>query len=233
MTTEQTTQAREHETGPDDLIEATVSDEVLRIRIRKIAGETREGGMLRRVFAAPLLAVIVAGILGGWLGHRYDVDRLLTENRLIETRATAERLQLERQTEFARAFETFESLSRLLDKRLWRARRLAWSRDEKLSAAEREERRVQYRETVDEWNENLNRNLAFVETYFGQESRGILEGEISDGLRAVHAELTNRAVPSDQLSARIDDLNSKIYTFNIRLLSMAQAGDVGSFRHGK
>lgn len=207
-----------------------ISDEVLRHRIREeIAGAVKPT-VWRAIFAAPLTSILLAGVLGAWLTHYYDTGRLQTENKLILSRATSERRLAQRESEVSRAFSTFEDVSRLLDKRLWRARSLVWATRDSADSAEIARRRTAYRETVSEWNENLNRNLALVERYFGQKQRGYLEGRISDGLRTVHAELRDKSVSAEQLEERIDDLNNNIYVFDVQLLQMVQTGDVGIFK---
>jgi len=207
-----------------------VSEEVLRQRIREEMAGARRPAFWRSVLAAPLTSVLLAGVLGAWLTHQYDTQRLRTENELIRSRAASDRILTQHETEVSHAFATFESVSRLLDKRLWRARSLVWAARDRVDAAELERRRVAYREAVNEWNENLNRNLAFVEKYFGQKQRGYLEGEISDGLRTVNAELRDKHVSGKQLIERINDLNNNIYVFDVQLLQMVQTGDVGMFK---
>ena len=207
-----------------------ISDEVLRHRIRKGIAIADKSAVWRSVLAAPLTSVLLAGILGAWLTHYYDTGRLLTENKLILSRASSARLLTQHQSEISRAFDTFENVSRLLDKRLWRARSLVWASDDGADPAEIAQRRTAYRQAVSEWNENLNRNLALVERYFGQKQRGVLEGPISDGLRVVNAELRDKNVSGKQQVDRINDLNNNIYKFDVQLVQMVQTGDVGMFK---
>src|ERR1051326_2849715 len=185
-----------------------VSEEVLRQRIREGIANAVKESLWRRLLTAPLTSVVVAGVLGAWLTHYYDTQRLKTENELIKNRATSDRLLAQHETEIAHAFQTFESVSRLLDKRLWRARSLVWAAQENADTSELQRRRVAYREAVNEWNESLNRNLASIERYFGQTARGKLEGPIADGLRTVNAELRDKNVSEKQLIERINDLNN-------------------------
>jgi len=211
-------------------LQKIISDEVLRHRIREGIAVKDKPAVWRAVLAAPLTSVLLAGVLGAWLTHYYDTRRLLTENKLIQSRATSERLLAQHELEISRAFATFESVSRLLDKRLWRARSLVWAADDGADPAEIARRRGAYREAVAEWNESLNRNLSSVERYFGQKQRGSLEGPISDGLRTVNAELRDKNVSGKQLVERINDLNNNIYAFDLQLLQMVQTGDVGMFK---
>jgi hypothetical protein len=209
-----------------------VSEEVLRHRIREGIAETDKPTVWRALLAAPLTSVIVAGILGAWLTHQYDTQRLRTENELIRSRAESDRTLTQHETEVSHAFTTFEAVSRILDKRLWRARNLVWASQDGADSAEIARRRAAYRDAVNEWNESLNRNLALVEKYFGLKQRGELEIAISDGLRIINAELRNKDVSSKQLIERINTLNSTIYAFDVQLLQMVQTGRVGMFKAG-
>ena len=207
-----------------------VSEEVLRHRILENIVEGEKPTFWRGLLAAPLTSVLVAGVLGAWLTHQYDTQRLRTENELIKSRAVSDRLATQRENEISHAFATFEDVSRLLDKRLWRARSVVWSTRDGADSAEMVKRRLEYRDAVKEWNENLNRNLALVEKYFGLQQRGYLEVEISDGLRVVNSELRNKKFSEKQLTERINELNGKIYVFDVGLLQMLQTGNVGMFR---
>jgi hypothetical protein len=109
---------------PHANLEKTISDEVLRYRIREGIQRANTPALWRTVLAAPLTSVLLAGILGVWLTHYYDTQRLRTENELIRNRATSERLLTQHEAEIDHAFTTFEDVSRLLDRRLWRARSL-------------------------------------------------------------------------------------------------------------
>lgn len=209
-----------------------IAEEVLRGRIREGIAVTDNPPVWRALLAAPLTSVLLAGVLGAWLTHYYDTGRLQTENKLIVSRATSDRLLTQHESEISRAFSTFESVSRLLDKRLWRARSLVWAADDGADSAEIARRHAAYREAVTEWNESLNRNLSSVERYFGQKQRGYLEGPIADGLRTVNAELRDKNVSGKQLVERINNLNNNIYAFDVQLLQMVQTGDVGMFKSG-
>jgi hypothetical protein len=87
---------------------------------------------------------------------------------------------------------------------------------------------------VTEWNENLNRNLALTERYFGSELRQELEGSITAGFRALHSELVSvlqnpNAESVEELKKHTDEFNPKIYLFNLRMLDLLQRGEVGTF----
>lgn len=128
----------------------------------------------------------------------------------------------------------FDDISKLLDKRLYRLRNIEWALEEKASSTELALRREQYRAVVAEWNENLNRNLASTERYFGSDLRQELQGSITEGFRALHSELVivlKNPSPEniEHLTKHTDDFNPKIYLFNLRMLDPLQRGEVGFF----
>ena len=84
--------------------------------------------------------------------------------------------------------KVFEEVSSLLDKRLYRMRRLYWAA--KGAAHDGESAALaapldDYRETLELWNDNLNRNLALVHAYFGRGARRRLEIELYEEYAAI------------------------------------------------
>lgn len=143
-------------------------------------------------------------------------------------------LSKKKQEELSRAGAVFDDVSRLLDKRLYRLRKLEWAIEEGSSPSELISLRKQYQAVVSDWNENLNRNLALTDRYFGPELRQELEGSITEGFRNLHSELTKvLRDPShkglQQLKKDTDDFNPRIYAYNLRMLEPIQRGEVGAF----
>jgi len=139
-----------------------------------------------------------------------------------------------KQQELSRGSAVFDDVSKLLDKRLYRLRNIEWALEENLYSAEISVRREQYREVVEEWNENLNRNLALTQRYFGSDVRQELEGSITEGFRSLHSELNSvlkkpSADSVEMLKNNTNDFNPKIYLFNLRMLDALQRGEVGVF----
>jgi hypothetical protein len=115
------------------------------------------------------LLLLVAGfaltsVLGGLLGY-------FLQNRVWAHQHDVQRRDEERQ----QALKTFEEVSLRLDRRLYRMRRLYWAARRKAQGAGDEagvtSAQNDYREVLAEWNDNLNRTLALVETYFGNPTR--------------------------------------------------------------
>lgn len=119
----------------------------------------------------------------------------------------------------------FEEVSRLLDKRLYRARQLLhFLRDQHLS----QEKLAGYREVVTQWNENINRILALLTISFGQEIRDALDYDVGAEFVGVgrlleEAIKTNTNPDSGNITRRLDALSNKVYQFNIKMLELIQA----------
>jgi hypothetical protein len=168
-----------------------------------------------------LLGFFLTTIAGGYLAHKY-------QERAWEHELAAKRYDARLEA----ASRSFDEISRLLDRRLYRARTLLWAYKGDESAQEIQLRRNEYREVVEEWNGSLNRNLIFVERYFGQSLRGELEGEISDGFRNIHNALDAYRKSPDpskiqDIEAKINAFNPVIYGFNLTMLEHIQGGAVG------
>jgi hypothetical protein len=118
----------------------------------------------------------------------------------------------------------FEEISRLLDRRLYRARQLA---DSLASGQPDETKLLNYREVVTEWNDSINRLLALLAISFGDDIRNALDRDVGAEVVAV-GRLLEQGVrretqpDNDQLRTRIKNLAGKIYSFNLSLLKHIQ-----------
>jgi len=155
-----------------------------------------------------LLTTVCGGLLGFIFQRRHARYQWL-------------RSRWEKELESAQA--VFEEVSRLLDRRLYRARQLLWAVgksseqvDAKLSA---------YREVVTEWNENINRMLALLAMSFGDEQRASLDSQIGAEFVAVGRLLEGlvrgeSSRTAEGVSSRLDALGGRVYGFNVRLLEI-------------
>jgi hypothetical protein len=118
-----------------------------------------------------VVGFLLTSVLGGLLGY------------LFQRRSWAHQHEVQqRDQERQQALRTFEEVSRLLDRRLYRMRRLYWAaRGRALGTSDQAElgsAQAGYREVLFEWNDNLNRTLALVHTYFGSQVREQLEEDV-------------------------------------------------------
>lgn len=109
------------------------------------------------------LILVVAGfllttVLGGLLGFFFQ-RRTWAHQHRVQTQ--------DRERE--RAVLVFEEISKLLDRRLYRLRRLYWSlvADEDVHSERSDNRMDDYQDVLYEWNDSINRNLALIQQYFG------------------------------------------------------------------
>lgn len=128
------------------------------------------------------------------------------------------------------ALKTFEEISKGLDRRLYRMRRVYWAAKAKAKGRSGPERLdaalAEYREVVADWNDNLNRVLALVRIYFGDEARNVLENRLHVEFVAIGEELeefVREVSASDDVAVRpigrrLRDLSDRIYHFDLYAL---------------
>lgn len=173
-----------------------------------------------------LIGFTLTTVVGGLLSYSWQ-----------EQAAGHAREAEQRRFEQNAATDVFEELSRLMDRRLYRMRRLhTGMADPHRDPATMRPRWDAYREVLFEWNENLNRNLALTQRYFGEDARTILEKEINEGFRRLGSLLEGSGYP-DGIQSPVeyrqtvaDDLNDIIYEFDVNLIESIQSGSVGSFQ---
>ena len=166
-----------------------------------------------------LLAVgfVPTSFLGGFIGIRFQ-QRGWDHQKAVEYS----------QSELNRASETFESLSRLLDRRLYRTRLVLWDYKSKdAPAGKRDERHKSYSEVLNEWNENLNRNLALTERYFGSDMRDKLELGIIPKFIKINDFLQKEHRYYSSIEEDTTNLNYDIYAFNLGMLTRIQQKQIG------
>lgn len=179
------------------------------------------------------LVPIVAGfflttVIGGALGFFFQQRTWNHQHRV----QVAER-------ERVRAVQIFEEVSRILDKRLYRMRLLNWALTSDPYADDlAKQRMAAYREVLIEWNDNINRNLALVQQYFGSTMRSRLDNAIGAtfvGLgRTLESMWKSRSDVGEslpdpvQVNARLNSLAGLIYKYNLDMIRMIQSSQVGS-----
>ena len=182
--------------------------------------------MILNELAPILLGFLLTTVLGGFLGV------------YLQQRSWAHRFKVERATaERDRAVQVFDEISRLLDRRLYRMRRLAWTLEGEHNRplSQRGQKSLSdYDAVLFDWNDSINRNLALLERYFGAERRDELDNEIGALMRSVGAVLDSRVrlesgaeVDLSGLQLDLDRLADLIYAYNVELIRSIQEGRVG------
>lgn len=129
----------------------------------------------------------------------------------------------------------------LLDRRLYRMKRVYWSakRIAPAPAGKRdlETARVACQAVVEGWNDNLNRLLALVQTHFGKPMRERLQLELYNTYAAVGEELDcfvrevsvaeRGPVRVRPIGRRLNDLGHRVFAFNLLMLAALEREQVG------
>jgi hypothetical protein len=150
-----------------------------------------------------------------------------------------------KEQEAARAAEVCHELTRLLDKRLYRMRRLYWATEAFQRDPEKEkgllEKLSDYDATLYEWNERLNLNLALVGSQFGLAARQFLY-QLYEHFRAVGGKLelaisgARKGEDTTSLLQSLDgefegwqegSLNNDVYLLGLTMLTQMREGLVG------
>jgi hypothetical protein len=130
------------------------------------------------------------------------------------------------------SIKLFEEVSHLMDKRLYRMRRVMSGSRTTLTPSEAKLRWDQYRETLFEWNDDLNRTLALVQCYFGDSVRKSLETDVHYGFRELGQALEhhNSADPDlREIEMLADRVNGAIYELDLKMIRSIKSGHVGRF----
>jgi Putative peptidoglycan binding domain len=172
----------------------------------------------------------LTGVLGTLLGF------------VLQNRAWAHQHEVgRRDEERLQALKTFEEVSLLLDRRLYRMRRLYWaarrtalgSGDEAEIASARDD----YREVVTGWNDSLNHTLALTEASFGSQVRAMLADRVYEefaaagrGLEDIVRMVLNAGEERLELPAfgyRMTRLSHRVYELNVQMLNLLREETVG------
>ena len=166
-----------------------------------------------------VLTTVAGGFLGYWLQGR--------------TWRHQERIRAQQaQIEVARAF--YEELSRLLDRRLHRMRQLDGVLDRPGQADAVDRSLARYRDVLDEWNDNLNRNLALAMSYFGELFHSAVEALYEDYSTAgreietrVREYRESGRASSPSVKQRLRGIDLVIYDLNLAMIEALQRESVG------
>lgn len=175
-----------------------------------------------------LLTFALTTVIGGILGYFF-------QNRTWKHQNKAKLCDTERMA----ATKIFEEVSSLIDKRLFRMRQLNWRLTS--SAADEsviEQHMKSYRQVLYEWNDNLNRNLALTQMYFGPKIRYDLENTVYEEFATIGKLLescyrtrkkTSAGTVPNSVEPELNVLRNHIYRLNVRMIALIQSGYVGIF----
>ena len=191
--------------------------------------------MLANEIIPLVVGFVLTTVLGGLLGTGLQQRSWNRQNDV----------QL-RQEELRHANNACQQVSKLLDKRLYRMRRLYSAlasdaglpgRNERIQACLKEHDDVLY-----EWNDGLNLNLALMGAYFGTGARNWLHSRIYEQFEQVDAQFESyhigcaqrdpakHSLPEVSLAGirtDLDLLGSQIYQLGAFMMTQIRDGDVG------
>lgn len=187
-----------------------------------------------------LVGFFFTSVVGAALGSYF-------QNRSWEYQERAKAMSSEREA----ATKTFEELSKLMDRRIYRMRQLSWKARDHSEATRvaSAEALKSYSQVLFEWNDALNRNQALVLRYFGTETADghftrIHQAYKKSGscLEKFYKERTGvddspggRPQPCpdkadyDSIASMLEGLETQIYEFNVKMVKQIQEGEVGAF----
>lgn len=177
-----------------------------------------------------VLGFFLTSVLGGALAYYF-------QDRTWKHQLRAQQRDQRRE----QAMKVFEEVSSLLDKRLYRMRLLFWAAKRRAPAGRDStglrEALDEYRQVVAEWNDNLNRTLALVHTYFGGRARERLEDHLYEEYSAAGRQLDqfvrDVSVPGHAdisvppLGRRLNWLGREVYALNLQLLESLDNDELG------
>lgn len=177
-----------------------------------------------------VVGFLLTSVLGGLLGY-------LFQRRAWDNQHKVQQRDQDRQ----QALRTFEEVSRLLDKRLYRMRRMYWAaRNRALGMGDEAElafAQASYRDVLFEWNDNLNRTLALVHTYFGSQVREQLEEDIYEGFATLGRGLNeivkmvsaagDKPIEVPTFGYLVTRLSHRVYELNVHMLGLLEDDRIG------
>jgi tetratricopeptide (TPR) repeat protein len=180
------------------------------------------GGQVVLLLVGFVLTSVVGGVLGSFFQRR-------TWNHQHKMQREDEERQ--------QAIKTFEEVSSLLDKRLYRMRMTFWAARQRAAGSDKDELDAAlnaYRETLVTWNDNLNRCLALIEAYFGAGVRSEME-EVYEEYASVGRALdqfvrdvsTGRETGTPPIGRRLQAVSGRVYRLNLRMLDLVKHRRLG------
>jgi hypothetical protein len=177
-----------------------------------------------------VVGFLLTSVLGGALGYVFQARSWRHQRRASSF-----------DTERAAATKVFEGLSSLMDRRLYRMRKLMWAIHQKPGDKNSIESAMsEYRAILYEWNDGINKQRALVQRYFGPGPAKHLETFIYEGFARLGEALEHeyRLVDDDTMPLRssigseLTTLSDRIYEMNVHMITLIQLGKVGLFALG-
>lgn len=170
--------------------------------------------------------VLTAGV-GNWITSEFQKRQFDYEHRT----------QMQ-ESETIAATKTFEDVSKLMDERIYRMEKLNWELKDNKDLKKIDTQMEAYRESLYNWNDNRNRNVALINRYFGEKESKYFDADIHSAIKDTGKLLENyyympRWQRKEEMGWEIDgkmgDLENKSRELNINMLKLIQKQEVGIF----
>lgn len=169
------------------------------------------------IYSRTVLTSIIIGAMGSVIG-------VYLQDRSWEKQYKLSLIENDRKM----AEEIFSEISRLMDSRVYKTRLL-------LNAKYNEKNYPltlqKYSNHLVEWNENLNRNVALIKSYFGSDVSTYFYNDIHLGLRKIGSKIQNcREIDNSTyktISTELDNINNSICNMDSIMLNLIQQNNIG------
>ncbi len=165
----------------------------------------------------------LTSLVGGYLANHYRMENARTDFELAAM-----------QSDLSRSMQIFESISELMDKRLFRMRRLHDVYNGDITPDALKDRLAEYRRVFVDWNDKLNRYITLFKFYFEykpDEQQERLEAarcatsfeEIASAFAEVHKELQKLIDKKsdgskEKVKTMLNDLNYCVYGASCKIV---------------
>ncbi|NTV41354.1 MAG: hypothetical protein HGA61_03725 [Candidatus Moranbacteria bacterium] len=141
-------------------------------------------------------------------------------------------------SELKAATKVFEEVSRLMDKRIYRMEKLNWELKDNKDLVKIDKQMDEYRESLYDWNDSRNRDVALMEIYFGKDVSKYFDEDVHSAIKDAGKLLENyyympkwerKEEIGWEIDGRLGDLENKSKALNIKMLELIQKQKVGIF----
>ncbi len=169
------------------------------------------------IYSRTVLTSIIIGAMGSVIG-------VYLQDRSWEKQYKLSLIESDRKM----AEEIFSEISRLMDSRVYKTRLLLNAKYNKKNYSVSLQK---YSAHLIEWNENLNRNVALIKSYFGTNASNYFYNDVHLALREIGSKIQNcREINNSTykaISTELDNINNSICNMDSIMLNLIQQNNIG------
>jgi hypothetical protein len=186
------------------------------------------------------LGFLVTTGIGNWVAAKFQERSQVYQSELNNAEWNHQHEVGQRDLQTRESLAVFEEISRMMDKRWYRMRKLAWDFEENRDKRQINQDMEKYRKVLYEWNDSLNRNEALVFKYFGEDSRVLFKDEVHRSFKEAggfledyfYEKIDRNPENMKTISDKLGDAERHMYDFNVDMIAKIQDGNIGSFNPG-